>query len=550
MVFVQDNLARSIYVDGVLDDLQIGPKVEGDTAVDATTIGGILRGSASHWVTGLIDEVAIWKRALSAEETALLHSEGLPGPVITEDGLNLIASWDFNDDSDPAGSVDSVQGITGAFVGGAKYGEGREGAGSALDINGSATAAMLVEDGEFLNTASSLNKVTFAFWQKVVTRTSSSSFWAFSPTAAAGGRGAQAHSPWGGGDIFWDTAGCCGGGDTRINKGWGGDYAAWNHFAFVKNGDAKQIWVNGQLLHSGNNTGALPTDFDRFAVGAMIDSAVSEGGNSLEGSIDDFQVYAQGLTGAQIADLYYAGKELNLAITEQPQSATGVLGWDHTFSVGVSATQDGEPVSGGVDFQWSRNGEAIDGANGSSYTTPGTLTADDSGSSYSVSISFTNKTVTSDEAVLTVAEDSTAPTVASASASKPPQSSEGGGAALEFKGGQYVSVPMDIPETDYTVEFWFRTEDPNAGLYCVVDANLGGGGHDRHLHLTGGNIRVRTWSGPGVEVSSGLNLADGQWHHLAHTLGAAANGQQIFIDGTLVIQGGKRHVQLRLAKAP
>ena len=77
VVFVQDNLARSIYVDGVLDDLAIGPKVEGDSNVDATTIGGILRGTASHWVTGLIDEVAIWKRALSADETAQLHSDGL-----------------------------------------------------------------------------------------------------------------------------------------------------------------------------------------------------------------------------------------------------------------------------------------------------------------------------------------------------------------------------------------------------------------------------------------------------------------------------------------
>ena len=110
--------------------------------------------------------------------------------------------------------------------------------------------------------------------------------------------------------------------------------------------------------------------------------------------------------------------------------------------------------------------------------------------------------VTSDEAVLSVAKDSTPPEVASASATKPGASAGGGGAALHFKGGgQYVSVPMDIPETDYTVEFWFRTEDPNAGLYCVVDANLGGGGHDRHLHLSGGNIRVRTWSGPGVEES-------------------------------------------------
>ena len=95
----------------------------------------------------------------------------------------------------------------------------------------------------------------------------------------------------------------------------------------------------------------------------------------------------------------------------------------------------------------------------------------------------------------------------------------GGGGALSFAGGnQYVSVPIDVPETECTVEFWFRTENPNSGLLCVVDANLGGGGHDRHLHLTGGNIRVRTYSGPGVEVSEGLNLADGKWHHIAHVI--------------------------------
>ena len=92
--------------------------------------------------------------------------------------------------------------------------------------------------------------------------------------------------------------------------------------------------------------------------------------------------------------------------------------------------------------------------------------------------------------------------------------SNGGGGALRFPGElQYVSVPIDVPETEYTVEFWFRTEDPNAGLFSVVDQNLGVGGHDRHIHLIDGNVRIRTWSGPGVEVSEGLNLADGKWHH-------------------------------------
>ncbi|SVC94186.1 uncharacterized protein METZ01_LOCUS347040, partial [marine metagenome] len=216
----------------------------------------------------------------------------------------LIAHWDFNDVSDSAGSVDSVAGIKGVFAGGAKYGAGRDGAGTALDVNGSATAAMLVEEGGFLNTATTLNTVTVAFWQKVVTRTSSSSFWAFSPT---NNRVFQAHNPWGTGDIYWDAANTAG----RINKAWGGDFSAWNHFAFVKDGNAVAIYVNGQLLTSGTKTAKLATDATRFAVGAMIDSATSQGTNSLEGSIDDFKVYSKGLTAAQIVAMYLAESGLH-----------------------------------------------------------------------------------------------------------------------------------------------------------------------------------------------------------------------------------------------
>ena len=88
------------------------------------------------------------------------------------------------------------------------------------------------------------------------------------------------------------------------------------------------------------------------------------------------------------------------------------------------------------------------------------------------------------------------------------------------------------------MEFWFRTEDPEAGLYAVADQNLGAGGHDRHLFLTGGNLKVRTWNTEIIQTE-GLNLADGQWHHVAHTLGRKAKGQQLFVDGKLAAQGTK-----------
>lgn len=78
VTFVQDNGVRTLYVDGVQDDLLLADKEEGDWLVNNTSIGGILRGSASHWVTGLIDEVAVWKRALAPDEIQSVVSDGVP----------------------------------------------------------------------------------------------------------------------------------------------------------------------------------------------------------------------------------------------------------------------------------------------------------------------------------------------------------------------------------------------------------------------------------------------------------------------------------------
>ena len=78
VVFVQDGGERRVYVDGELDDLEIAPKPDGTFNVNDTTIGGILRSSASHWVTGLIDDVAIWNRALSDDEAGALFANGVP----------------------------------------------------------------------------------------------------------------------------------------------------------------------------------------------------------------------------------------------------------------------------------------------------------------------------------------------------------------------------------------------------------------------------------------------------------------------------------------
>jgi hypothetical protein len=61
--------------------------------VNNTSIGGILRASSSHWVTGLIDDVAIWKRALSDDEVIGLNDDGSP----TQLSKGLVAYWPLDE---------------------------------------------------------------------------------------------------------------------------------------------------------------------------------------------------------------------------------------------------------------------------------------------------------------------------------------------------------------------------------------------------------------------------------------------------------------------
>lgn len=74
-----DGLMKAqLFVDGVLDSVQITP-VRPLTA-NATAIGAIRRASASAWFTGMIDEVALWNRALTAQEIQSLQNIYITNP--------------------------------------------------------------------------------------------------------------------------------------------------------------------------------------------------------------------------------------------------------------------------------------------------------------------------------------------------------------------------------------------------------------------------------------------------------------------------------------
>ena len=81
-------------------------------------------------------------------------------------------------------------------------------------------------------------------------------------------------------------------------------------------------------------------------------------------------------------------------ITTQPQNQSVALGSPATFSVIATGTS---PLS----YQWSKNGAAIGGATGSSYTTPATVSTDN-GATFTVTVSNVAGSQTSTAATLTI----------------------------------------------------------------------------------------------------------------------------------------------------
>jgi type II secretory pathway pseudopilin PulG len=112
--------------------------------------------------------------------------------------------------------------------------------------------------------------------------------------------------------------------------------------------------------------------------------------------------------------------------------------------------------------------------------------------------------------------------------------------AVRFdRSNNHISVEtIDIPQTDYTLSLWFRTQTygdqcENCGLFSI----MGDGGRDGHIYLQNGHVCAKLH---GEEIcSSGTDYADGQWHFVAHTVGSDVNGQRLIVDDGETITGNQ-----------
>jgi len=253
----------------------------------------------------------------------------------------LLAWWRFNDNSNPAVAVESRVGHTGNITGLAAYspdGEGFTGAPGdmALRITGAGGKLRLDNASPWINLATRLDKFTVSFWQRNEAPTppsGQSSFWFYSTAAGAASsfRGFQAHCPWSGNTVYFDSAGCCATGSQRSNAAIVQDWSQWRHYVFLKNGTTKRMYVDGVEQPGLSSTTAAPLQTDFSAINIGSDNA----SGSMLGWLDEFAIFASPLSTQDITDLATRAKTPAEVATSSDSDTDGLAdSWEYTYFPG------------------------------------------------------------------------------------------------------------------------------------------------------------------------------------------------------------------------
>jgi hypothetical protein len=262
--------------------------------------------------------------ASGSTHTATLTYPGTNGPTTT-------LQWQFSIRTYDKITKDVVSSRRGYLYGQAAWtpgAGGHTGAAGDFGMDVPTVGGWVSIDGAFMNAATVNDQLSFAFWAKNRLPGSTdcnSIFWVYSASATDGTppqhRGWEAHVPCEY-DVYFDTSGYIGP-TKRIsasiltfpgytgNDGWWTN--SWHFWVFSKNGDVKQIWIDGILFTQGTGAVPLNSDFAEMIFGG--------GHGPYSGLLDDFSIYSKALSGTDIANLY-----TGTLPTALPGSA-GLMAW-------------------------------------------------------------------------------------------------------------------------------------------------------------------------------------------------------------------------------
>ncbi len=484
-----DGSTIRVYLNGV--EVASTP-ASGVLATSATNLGiGKLDGATFRNFDGLIDEPAIYNRALTAAELQAIYQAGSAGKS------SLFSELTFSLDNAPAGaSIDPVTGVftwTPVATGAVGWWTSAVSGGNATDsigsnhgtlVNGATTATGLVgqafnldgvNDYVDLGNAAALQvsggSFTAEAWVKFDTLTGDMSILDKMAVTAGGPNRDGWRLAKQTENRFWFSLG--GGTDngatadaaTTVRSTTVVTTGVWYHVVAIKSASEIAIYVNGVKEASK----PLPTFTDTHAANLRLGSNAQEGAY-LDGLIDEAALYRRALTDTEIAAIHAAG-------------ASGIPRM--------------------------------------------------SGDSATVTVRATDSTGLFDAETFTVYANPAPPAVFPLTAA---------GSALRFDGiNDLATVPhnaaLDAIEVadKVTIEAWILIEAWPSGWFSVIDKYEATGdfGWTLQIHVTGG---LEFIARPGQGISSGFVPTLNQWHHVAVSYDRAEGIIRFFSDGILVSQ--------------
>jgi Concanavalin A-like lectin/glucanases superfamily/Immunoglobulin domain len=331
----------------------------------------------------------------------------------------------------------------------------------------------------------------------------------------------------------------------------------WTHVAVVYSNQQPKLYLNGALVRTGlvSSRSSYPS--------TCFGDAANLGFGFYAGLLDEVSIYNRALTAAEIAGIFNAGSAGKCPppvppfIVTQPTNQTVYVGDTAVFSVNAGGSK---PLS----YQWSFFGSPLPNATSATLVLPNVQFSQ--AGTYSVQVTNAYGSTNSTDAILTVL------TRPPDCADRPPGmiawwQGEGNGRdsvgtnngnvlnGLTFTNGEVhqafwldgvddIMVVSNSPELNFTnganfsIEGWVQAFPHSTfdDIYVMVDKRLNQGvGYS--FALVGGNVHCRldTTGGSLVVTTSGPDIRDGLFHHVALTIARnSVTGCNFYVDAALV----------------
>ncbi|MBX3747733.1 MAG: serine hydrolase [Verrucomicrobiae bacterium] len=157
----------------------------------------------------------------------------------------------------------------------------------------------------------------------------------------------------------------------------------WRHVAWVDDRGQARLYIDGEpdpTDFAYTRSGSFP--FDRTAVGTLVRAMVAEGA-VFQGALDELTLWERALSQAEVIEVMKEGipgpPGFAPTLVTQPADVTAAVGDTVSFSVVAIGARP-------FNYQWTRNGQPVEGATGATYALEDLALAD-AGATFSVAIS-------------------------------------------------------------------------------------------------------------------------------------------------------------------